>query len=55
MADGGEHMEAFGGQDIVMALIKSWERILIGANPFDKEFILGKLNTSFTAIPAVLS
>ena len=45
VADGGEHLDAFGGQDIVMSLIKSWGRILIGANPFDKEIILGKLSS----------
>ncbi len=45
VADGGEHLNAFGGQEIVMALIKSWGPILIGANPFDKELILGKLNS----------
>lgn len=44
VADGGEYMASFGGQDIVMALIRSWEPILIGADPFDKELILAKLN-----------
>jgi L-alanine-DL-glutamate epimerase-like enolase superfamily enzyme len=44
VADGGEYAKAFGDQDIVMSLIKYWEPILIGANPFDKEKIIGKLS-----------
>lgn len=44
VADGGEYLKAFGDQDIVMTLIKYWEPILIGANPFDKEIILSKLS-----------
>jgi L-alanine-DL-glutamate epimerase-like enolase superfamily enzyme len=44
VADGGEYAKAFGDQDIVMLLIKYWEPILIGANPFDKEIILSKLS-----------
>lgn len=41
VADGGS-LESWG-QDVAMLLIKSWEPILIGANPFDKEMILSKL------------
>lgn len=41
-ADGGEYPGG-SGQELVMDIVKSWEPILIGANPFDKEKILAKL------------
>ena len=34
-ADGGEYPGG-SGQELVMAIVKSWEPILIGADPFDK-------------------
>jgi len=44
VAEGGEYINTSGDQDIVMLIIKCWEPILIGANPFDKELILAKIN-----------
>ena len=44
VADGGEYGKAFGDQDIVISLIKYWEPILIGADPFDKGLIVAKLS-----------
>jgi D-galactarolactone cycloisomerase len=42
IADGGEYGPVRNGQHLVMEIIKSWEPILIGANPQDRESILGK-------------
>jgi L-alanine-DL-glutamate epimerase-like enolase superfamily enzyme len=43
IADGGEYGPG-SGQHLVMEIIKTWGPMLIGANPFDKEIILGKLS-----------
>jgi L-alanine-DL-glutamate epimerase-like enolase superfamily enzyme len=42
VADGGEYPGG-GGQELVMSIIKTWEPMLIGADPFDKEKILARL------------
>jgi L-alanine-DL-glutamate epimerase-like enolase superfamily enzyme len=34
-----------GVQDAIMLLVKVWEPVLIGANPFDREIIMSKLST----------
>jgi len=44
VAEAGEYISTPHDQDIVMFIIKSWEPILIGADPFDKELILSKIN-----------
>lgn len=44
VAEGGDYINTSNDQDIVMLIIKSWEPVLIGANPFDKELILSKIN-----------
>jgi len=43
IADGGEYGPG-KGQELVMEIIKTFDTVLIGANPFDKEIILGKLS-----------
>jgi L-alanine-DL-glutamate epimerase-like enolase superfamily enzyme len=45
VAEGGEYISSPYDQEIVMLIIKGWESILIGANPLNKELILGKINT----------
>ena len=42
IADGGEY-PGYMGQELVMAVIRSWEPILIGADPLDREIILAKM------------
>ncbi|MBN1191985.1 MAG: mandelate racemase/muconate lactonizing enzyme family protein [Dehalococcoidales bacterium] len=44
VADGGEHLKAFGDQSIVMGLVKSWEPVLIGADPFERDIVLSRLS-----------
>ncbi|MEK7354362.1 MAG: hypothetical protein AABZ77_07650, partial [Chloroflexota bacterium] len=37
-------------QDIVILMIKGWERILIGANPLDRGLIMEKLSRSIRSV-----
>jgi L-alanine-DL-glutamate epimerase-like enolase superfamily enzyme len=45
VAEAGEYISTPYDQDIVMLIIKSWEHVLIGSDPFEKELILSKINT----------
>ena len=44
IADAGEYGPVKGGQHLVMEIIKTWESILIGADPLDRGSILSQLN-----------
>jgi L-alanine-DL-glutamate epimerase-like enolase superfamily enzyme len=44
VADAGEYGPVRNGQHLVMEIVKSWEPILVGSNPLDRESILGKLS-----------
>ena len=44
VADAGEYGPVRNGQHLVMEIVKSLEPILIGANPLDRDSILGKLS-----------
>jgi len=44
VAEGGEYINTPFDQEIVILMIRSWEPVLIGANPFNKELILSKIN-----------
>lgn len=39
-----------GNQDIIITMIKGWERILIGANPLDRGIIMEKLSRSIRSV-----
>ena len=55
VAEGGDLMNIAYDQDIVMLMLKNWEPVLIGANPFDKELILAKINTFINNVTGGLS
>jgi L-alanine-DL-glutamate epimerase-like enolase superfamily enzyme len=55
VAEAGEYISTSDDQTIVMHIIKCWEPFLIGANPFNKELILNKINTMIHDVTTGLS